>query len=259
MQQIEADKWTRHLEYRQNVFNEFYPFGLNLRRQLAIKDNLTRKHHLYLFLLLCSSLSNLSKKCIYPLTGLFESLSINALERYMPGINADRFGKSLSGGEDYPPKLGDALVKLADNIKEQCCIISEDFNSKNTGDGGIDIVAWKPFPADPARNKFIAFGQCSCSPTQWIKKQYESHSSRIKKYINCSHASSNFMFIPVCFRDIHGDWYDPMKVDDCILIDRLRFCSLFSTGELPAVGFGMFSSFVELVAYINNGCSTVNA
>ena len=45
----------------------------------------------------------------------------------------------------------------------------------------------------------------------------------------------NMVFIPVCFRDLDGSWYDEGKASACLLIDRLRICLMFRdyTGDFP--------------------------
>ncbi len=80
-------------------------------------------------------------------------------------------------------------------------------------------------------------GQCACSADDWENKQFESHYLTWRNRINFMHRPANFVFVPICFRDSNGNWFDKDKIHDSILIDRLRICALLSDVSPPDVDF----------------------
>jgi hypothetical protein len=102
------------------------------------------------------------------------------------------------------------------------------FAVNNTGDGGLDIVGWIPMK-DTAPGFALLFGQCACSPEDWSSKQGTSSISDWQNRITFTTPPSNFIFIPMCFRNTSGEWYNNDKVKLSVVIDRLRLCNLLES------------------------------
>ncbi|MCP4348397.1 MAG: hypothetical protein GY795_23160 [Desulfobacterales bacterium] len=230
--------WFEQLGYRQIAFKEYYPFFLNEDR-LCCRFDFTKKQLVYIFLLICSNLRIFSRKSRNPLANDFELISAKVLESYLPNFTVHHFGKSQATRDMYPNKLGDAIRQLANNLMERNICDPEGFNSKNTGDGGLDLVAWRRFTYldDHAPGSLICLGQCACSADDWENKQFESHHIYWRNRINFMHRPANFIFVPICFRDSNGNWFDKDKIHDSILIDRLRICALLSDVSPPDIDF----------------------
>ncbi len=212
--------WFRHLSYRQRAFESIYPF-------CAVEDTLTLKYDiaptnaLYIFLLLCSKLS--ATKNRNRLAASFETVSSNVFSRFLPSFTIHHFGKTPNRRSEYTNKLKDAIGQLCKNIHEKPIFDRGDFSDKDTGDGGLDLLAFKLF-GDGQPGNMICFAQCACGPDNWIKKQYESNRNNWSKRIAFIHPPANFMFTPVCFRKPDGKWFKRDKISESILVDRLRIC-----------------------------------
>lgn len=229
--------WFEQLAYRQTAFKNHYPFCIRDNRILC-KCDLSEKQMLYVFLLLCANLRIIRERCRHLLTTDFERISAKALEAYLPGFAVHLFGKSGAARKDYPNKLADAIDRLAENLKERNISDRKEIGEKNTGDGGLDVVAWRhPCPDDNAPGSLICFAQCTCSADDWEDKQIESHYFNWRHRIDFTHFPVNLMFIPLCFRDSAGGWFSKDKIRDSIVMDRLRICYLLRDVPSSAIDF----------------------
>lgn len=230
-----GEDWFRQLEYRERAFNGYYPFCLK-NGLLMLESRLSDRQEMYIFLLLCSSLRVIPKDYQNNLTTDFELLCIKALEAYLPGFTIRHFGKCRAAREHYSSRLVEAIQQLADNLNERNICEPDQIGDKNTGDGGLDLVAWRhPFTEDNAPGRLICFAQCACSPLRWPDKQSQSHVINWRSRINFVHEPANFMFIPISFRDSLGAWFSKENIRASILMDRLRICSLLRDIALPTL------------------------
>jgi hypothetical protein len=221
-----AEDWFRHLRYRKEAFKDFYPFQLEDKR-LILVSSLSEKMKIYVFLLLCSNLRIITNKERNVLTTDFEVLSLEALKRYLPEFTVHHFGKCQKAREHYPNKLVDAIETLASKLNERDICDKNGIGTSNTGDGGLDIVAWRSLSHDTAPGNLICFVQCTCSHGEWERKLYDAHLDKWRHYIDFIHFPVNFMFIPSCFRSSNGGWFSKDNIRSSIVIDRLRICLLF--------------------------------
>lgn len=220
-----VDEWFNHLEYRQNAFREFYPFTLH-RNILSRKKNLAAQEKLYIFLLLSSSLKYFTKEQEGYFTSRFEIVSLLALKNYLPqGGKAFLVGKNPLNQGRYAGTTWHKIKTLAQDIREsppRCK--EEDFDRRDTGDKGLDLVGWIRL-GDTAQGFLVMFGQCGCGKG-WDIKQLESHETTWRKYLNFTVAPNNLVFIPYCFRGADGNWYKYLDITASILVDRLRLIYL---------------------------------
>ncbi len=218
-----GEDWFRHLSYRQRAFNSIYPFCVT-EDTLKLKYDIAPVNALYIFLLVCSELSVIaSLRKRNRLTIFFETVSSNAFSRFLPSFTVHHFGKTPNKSSEYPNKLKDAIGQLCKNIHEKPIFDRNDFSDKDTGDGGLDLLAFKLF-GDGQPGNMICFAQCACGPDNWIKKQHESNRSNLSKRIAFIHPPANYIFTPVCFRKPDGKWFKRDKISESILVDRLRIC-----------------------------------
>ncbi len=242
-EQIEG--WFRHLEYRCNAFEVFYPFTLEKGgRVLRRHRRLTFKHKLYIFFLLSSNFSYLSsKKTELLLANCFEIISREALKSYMPpNAEVHIFGANpLKEGKYKKGSLAERIERLAEDTNEKANSDSiVKFSSRvgsGSGDRGLDIVGWVPM-GDRSKGILIVFGQCTCTE-KWVPKQHSSSFEAWRGMINFKAPPTNMAFIPFFFRNSDGDWHDDTEIHSSILIDRLRFIYLLqkkitSIKELPS-------------------------
>lgn len=223
-----VDDLFRLLLSRAQLFGNSYPFYLDAGEVLAVRDGeLTLEHKLYVFLLLCSSLGSVQVRSRQKFTGSFERLSAQALKSILPaGAEVHIFGTSRSEVSIFSGNLWNRLQQLAEHLHEEVRAPKQDFAPTDTGDHGVDIVAWVPFDdKDTAPGLLILFAQCACT-SEWVTKQHSSSSEKWRPTISPAAPHSNMVFIPFCFRDVQGSWLRRVDISGCIPVDRLRFVHL---------------------------------
>ena len=225
---LHATDWFRHLQYRSHAFQDYYPFTLTDSNTLRKFDTFSEEQNIYTLLLLLSNLSRISsKQQRTSLTSLFELISLEALRRYLPAASeAYLFGKSMYNKGPYTGKLWDKVNRLATDIRERVVCDEEQFSSRDTGDGGLDLVGWL-FPDTTAPGALLVFGQCACTE-EWKTKQYSSSVDAWKPIMQFTAPPVNCVFIPFCYRNPSGRWHRQVDIKSMVLMDRLRILKLMS-------------------------------
>jgi len=232
----DKDRWNNrardifsHLKYRKNCLGDYYPFDLSSNSEtLQLKDTISERNCLYLFLLFASNLGYLDQ-ARQILTNEFQEISKATLEHLLPEwAKVYVFGPSGNSDQRYRGPLWEKIKLLSEDIRGKLLVEESFFSRKNVGDAGLDIVGWIPIP-DPqpslAPGIPIFFGQCACTD-KWVEKQHSSSSDTWSSLIHTIHRTSNFAFIPFFFRNIDGGWQDYTKIHSSILIDRFRIIFL---------------------------------
>jgi len=228
--------WFKNLDYRVRSFAESYPFRLIKNGTVLVlrgsKLRMNQQRKLYVFLLLASNLRYFTKPDQTSIASIFEVASWHALARYLPGdAKVYMFGRHALNTGNYSGSLWGKVNRLAADIGEKVVCEKSDFKPTNTGDAGLDLVGWLPFEHtsdEMTRGFLLAFGQCACA-TNWPKKQYETHYDTWKNYISFTAYPFRLTFIPYCFRDATGDWFDWTKIGMTVLVDRPRLMNLIGT------------------------------
>lgn len=119
----------------------------------------------YAFCLLLSYCEDAKKK-VNKLnhTLMFEYLACLAARKYVGG-EVLRFG-SPRKNDPLPSGFFNAMTKVCGAVGEWSC--TKTSNSLRKKDGGLDLIAWKPFP-DRQIGKLILFGHCA-SGSNWDSK-----------------------------------------------------------------------------------------
>jgi hypothetical protein len=216
-----ADGWFRHLSYRSKAFHEAYPFTLaSTADVLQLKENLTAAQKLYIFLLLCANL----RYCIKSksaLTKTFEQLSKEAMKSFLSNkAEVYIFGTSETDDKKYSGNLYQKIEKLAKDLGEIVTAKESDFPPSDTGDGGLDLVAWVSM-GDTNSHRMVVFGQCACTD-EWPAKQHSSGADRWRGHLTLSSGITNVLFIPHCFRGADGEWHKKSDISS-VMVDRQRF------------------------------------
>ena len=155
-----------------------------------------------------------------------------AVRRAMPPNAAVHlFGKNaeLKSGR-YEGRLVDKLKLLARDLGEKTRFAEDDFNERDFGDNGLDVVAWFP-SGDSLNGKIVIFGQCACTP-EWVAKQHSSADDAWYEVMSLMARPVNVCFIPYDFRRADGSWYKRSSIQRTMVIDRRRL--LYHLGLLPA-------------------------
>jgi hypothetical protein len=224
-----VDDWFRHVQYRAAAFGEVYPFHLTEDcGTLCRTRRVTLNHKMYLFLLLSANLRCFDKQRQGHLAAAFEVASLEALRQYLPRESTVRqFGKNaLRQPRHYTGSIWRKVERLASDIRERLACEEADFKPQSTGDEGLDLVAWLPIgKSDVAPGVLTVFAQCACT-AKWVTKQHSSSATSWQPYISFTVKPANIVFIPFCFRDPTGEWFNRTDIKDSILVDRVRLVQL---------------------------------
>jgi len=220
--------WFEHLKSRQRVFGEFYPFIVTEDGDVLQRTpEVSIKHKFYLFLLLASGIRYVMS--LKPaLTTCFETVSQRALAKCLPVIaEVHVFGTSAAKGGRYSGNKWQKIQRLARDIRVSVKITEDKIPPNDSGDGGLDIVAWVPL-ADEADGMICVFGQCACTE-DWVVKQHSSSYETWNAMLSLPTRPYNIVFIPFFFRDSIGGWWRPQDIHRTVLMDRLRLVLLLES------------------------------
>lgn len=151
----------RELHRRVEAAGKNYPFTFT-GTLLKTKGD-WRQYNPYIFCLLLSYCDD-KKKRVRNLRHeiMFEHLSCLAAKHYLGG-EVLRFG---SPRDTLPRGFVQALTQVCGTVGEWNC--AGGGRSMYAKDGGLDLVAWKPFP-DKQTGKLVIFGHCA-SGANWEEK-----------------------------------------------------------------------------------------
>lgn len=233
----QASDWFALLSWRASAFTTWYPFAISPDGViLSAPEELSDQQQMYVFLLAASALRHFNKRDQTLIASAFEVLGLEALTAYLPrGSEVHMFGKHPGNRGRYSGKLFYRLERLGKDLGAQLNCEESDFDQKDTGDKGLDIVGWIPL-GDQAWGVLGVFVQCACT-MDWIKKQNETSKAEWEQYLHVIPHPQQLTFIPFSYRTQQGEWYKPRK-RTTVLVDRSRLLHLLRhryTKLLPAV------------------------
>jgi len=218
----------KHLRWRSHTFGEGWPFTIDEHAQeIRIKPNCDSAHYFYLHLLLSSLLKYCppTRRKIY--TSSFEEISLSVFRCLMPkGAEVHAFGATHS--KRYTGHLFERLEKLTADIRGKLLLTKQDFPKNNSGDGGLDLVAWHDLK-DERDHIPIAFAQCGCTVDGWPDKMLEASPAKLSKKLVTGHDWATYYFMPLDLTDEREgamSWQRWSDVNCAIVIDRLRLFRL---------------------------------
>lgn len=222
---------VRVMEWRSDAFGEDYPFELKLDGAMTTitrRDQMSERHYLYLFLLICSSLSRLGKKQEKNFTYPFERLTAVVLRRMFPTAAVKIFGTSNSQDNDVPIKLEDKINYLARLLNGEIGRDVPLLSTSDQGDNGLDVFAHLNVgDAEPGR--FIVFAQAACTDN-WPTKQDSASAPKWQNTLRFQVPQFSICAIPISFRRSGGEWHNTMKLSTTLLLDRSRLMYLIPEG-----------------------------
>lgn len=192
----------------------------------------------YLRLLLSSLMRHFPQHTV-TIGRFFEQVSQTVFRQLMPA-GAEVHPTWASGGEQmrYTGSLHQKLQGVAADLRCTANFEERDFKANDTGDGGIDLVAWHPM-ADHREGIPIAFAQCGCSKDDWKFKHLEASPSKHFRHLPVMHPWATYYFMPLDLRHADGDWAYKNDIGEAIIVDRLRLMRLSRQ-------YGLFGEWPEL-------------
>lgn len=223
----------RYLEDRAERFSSTYPFTVDSSRRLITTKELTQSRRIYIFLLSCASFRYVEHKAVQTsLASRFELLGLEVVRRMLPATNeVHLFGANSITHGKYTGTLKQKIEMLAADLGEKSLLTDDDFETGDSGDNGLDVVAWMSHD-DSLPGKLAVFGQAACTP-QWISKQHSSSPETWSAVMTLMSSPLNFTMIPFDFRRPGGTWYSKRHIHKSMVIDRQRIINYLSTGPNP--------------------------
>lgn len=204
-----------------------WPFHLEGAVLTSKFDETNPEHRLYVALLIASSLRLCEKTRSGEITSAFEEISFHWLQRSLSSHWEVRpFGAHQRLPGSYKGTLKAKLEALSNDIQATLIPNADDDDTRNTGDGGIDLVAWMKM-GDQRGNLPVIFGQCACSPKDWEYKQLIVTQASVGARIHVQHPAAAYCFVP---HDLHRNdtaWQRASHVLRTVVIDRARILHLF--------------------------------
>lgn len=159
---------------------------------------------------------------------LFDALVKQALLRYLgEHARAVRFAHPSSDGR--PPGFPEAIRWLAGLLN--LGIGTADPRPRRK-DGGVDVVAWRPFR--DARPGFIVI-LCQCTVQQdWAPKAKDIVDDQWRGWVDLARDPSTALAIPFAIGSGFDRW-DELRRTVTMVLDRLRLCELLDPEELEHV------------------------
>lgn len=221
---------------RQRIFGDWYPFEVigEGRDELKVCD-MNDKRRFYIQMLLSAGLRMVPKQRWKDLTEPFEDVSHKVFEILMPaGWEVHRFG--AKGVVRYKGKLIAKLKALALDIKAEFVGKPYYYKRNNSGDGGLDLVAWHPL-GDLRSGIPAALAQCGCTLDGWPNKSLEASPARLKNSLRPLVPWLTYYFMPhdlLIEKSGRQDWQRGNDVTESILMDRYRIIKIFETHGVDA-------------------------
>ena len=232
-----SQRWAdihARLTARSKQYQDCWPFVLEPGVLRSRFDGSNPGHRLYAALLIASSLRLCTKKRAQEVTDAFEEISYHWLRGSLNDLWEVRpFGAHQKLPNAYQGSLLEKLKALAKDIRARLQKEDADYDPRNTGDGGIDLVAWFNM-GDQRGNMPVIFGQCACSPTDWEDKQLDVTPAAIEGHLAPHHPGAAYCFVPHDLSANDSRWDRSEHVKRTVLIDRLRFLKLFERNSFLA-------------------------
>jgi len=220
----DRELWCRDvftlLSDRAHELTDKYPFAID-EVNMTIQRVSIAEPRPYLSLLFCSLLRYVPKTTLQALTAQFEAVSFHVLRHMLPPTaEVDAYGTARGlVASRFTGSQFDRLSSLASMINAKVLVDPGDFHPKDSGDNGLDVVAWIP-TGDRAKGVPSFFAQCACG-VSWQGKQFEASPERWKEFMQLASPPTKVTFIPFYFRRPGGLWYADSDVSG-VLVDRLR-------------------------------------
>lgn len=225
-QENQINDYFRVIQYRVSECNGYYPFVIDEDNYMQVVDQLTDKHQVYLFLLLCASISFMNQSDLHTFTSDFEKFCKLVMSLLLPAFaKVELFGTSRQAGT-FKGNLKERIKTLADLLHVRTTKdfdLSQKYERISGGDNGIDIVYY--IPIDKASIIPFGFAQCTCSHDKWVAKQISVSEIDWRNILNPLPPYPYYVFVPFSCHNAGGEFDNVIDIK-AILIDRVRIVKL---------------------------------
>ncbi|SRR6266581_2070092 len=156
---------------------------------------------------------------------LFDLLVLDALKRYLgTGSDGVRFGVPASGGR--PKNFQEAISWLAQKMKLPT---GTGQPRKTGGDGGLDVVAWRPF-RDHRSGYLALLAQCTVQQ-DWFIKAKDITEDIWRSWIDFGKDPHLVLAIPFIIPHSYEKWDELRRLIHTVL-DRMRLAELLEDSRI---------------------------
>jgi hypothetical protein len=160
---------------------------------------------------------------------LFDQLVLDALKRYLgSGCKGLRFGAPASGTR--PKNFRDAIAWLA---KELNLPLGRGHARPTGGDGGLDVIAWRPF-RDGRSGFLVVLTQCTVQ-RDWVGKARDLAQDVWRGWIDLGKDPHLVLAVPFIVA-VNYPKLDELRRTVHAVFDRLRLCELLEGATLTDSG-----------------------
>ncbi|WP_064020140.1 hypothetical protein [Methylomonas sp. DH-1] len=218
---------------RKKEFEHFYPFNISADLDTIEFDYAGSPAHIaYVGFLIASCMRNITNTRKSEVARIFEETCFEIFSSLMPSGSEVRATWANAGkAAVYTGTLYEKMKALAKDLRCVPTFEERDFNRRDTGDGGIDLIAWHPM-ADDRQGMPIAFAQCGCSKDDWEFKHLEASPAKHRRHFPVMHLWATYYFLPLDLRFSDGDWAYKSDIGDAIIVDRLRLLRISEQNNL---------------------------
>lgn len=202
---------------RRRIVGVGYPLKLDGN---LIRFDDTSNFEFYKFLLLVSLDGPMRRgKKFKDIDEIFDKVVCAAMRAYFgEGAEAVRFGWPVS--DDRPKQFKPALEWLSTKMGMP---LGSAVSSPKTKDGGVDVVAWKPF-TDHRTAFLVAFAQCTVQ-TKWYPKRKDVIERLWYSRIDTGGWAVSVLAVPFNIPKNFENWDDLRRAVN-IVFDRLRLAQM---------------------------------
>lgn len=220
------------LQSRDIRFGDAWPFELEGDVLRVAIDGANTLHRLYVALLIASALKWVPDTRRPAVTASLEEIGFHLFKKLMPDHwTVAPFGAHQTIEAAFTGTLFNKFSQLAAALNAHLIIKEDELDPRDTGDGGLDIVAYHSFN-DSLGHLPVAFAQCGCSLSDMKNKQFEPTPINMNLKVLAQHPGASYYFAPQDIRKNNGSWEKtPVQV---IMIDRARILYLAGKYGLDA-------------------------
>lgn len=228
------DEIKRRLQQRSETY-AYWPFELRGNVLVRRFNPANPGHRLYAALLIASSYRLCHDKRAGEVAAALEEVAVLLMQNMLgKGWTVKPFGAHQSIAVGYTGTLRSKLEKLAQDVHGVLMKSEDDYDKSDTGDGGLDVVAWDSL--GDSRGHFpVIFAQCGCSPTDWEHKQLSVTPAAVEAHIKTQHPAAAWYVTPHDLSQSNNKWDRGSHVVNVVLLDRKRLLHLVQRHELDPI------------------------
>ena len=216
----------RHIEFRKYNFEGKTPFNFD-EEILTLDGANLQDYQNYILLLLCSKLRliDLKSQQVY-LAAEFERLCKLVMANFFSDSSETFcFGPGSEDRQRFGNKLREGLISLGKYLGEE--VRQNVAHLSDSGDYGLDIITLLNKDSFDSGTMFF-LGQCAAMELEDSWKKKKKQATDVLDVIDACAPPLIGLFIPVAFRREDGKWFNPARIRQVSVFDRVRMLGMLN-------------------------------